>query len=121
MNKLKEFIYECNCNRCKAVVKLVEDSGAILQFVPSRAGRLCELAVVAAEGEEGMEKSKVVSERRKYAEHLDVELSGGTSNSNDPVHIEWAINNSNHNPNAKNRINLGTAKASFANGKYRLL
>ena len=120
MNDLKKMIYDCKCRRCRAVKKLVEEHGADLRFSESRAGRLCELAVVAAEGSVGILESEVVEARRSYAEHLNVQLSGPTSDAELPAHIAWAVINSNHNPDAKSRINLGSAKASYSNGKYFL-
>lgn len=117
---LKKQIYACECERCSAIVCLIEQCDAHLKFSPSRAGRLCELAVVAAAGEDGLLKEHVVAERRQYAEHLGVTLSGPTSNADQPVHIDWAIRNSNHNPNAAERINLGRAHASFSDGRYRI-
>ncbi|TPG75899.1 hypothetical protein EAH78_19665 [Pseudomonas arsenicoxydans] len=68
-----------------------------------------------------MSESAVVAARRSYAQHLGVKLDGPTSNAEDPAHIEWAMSNSNHNPAAKNRINLGSAKAFSLNGRYFLL
>lgn len=120
-DEIRSFVYECQCKRCRALVSLVEEAGAVLQFTPSKAGRLCELAVVATAGEAGIDESLVVPARRDYAKHLGVTLTGNTSNNDKPVHIKWAIKNSNHNPNAKNRINLGKARASFSGGRYRLM
>ena len=120
MNDLKEQIYGCKCERCRAVVWLVEDCGARLQFSPIRGGRLCELAVVAAAGSAGMLPEEIVTARRDYAKHLRITLSGPTSNAENPNHIEWTIENSNHNPDARNRVNLGRARASFTGGRYRL-
>jgi hypothetical protein len=114
----RDTIYNCPCVRCRAVVRLVEEHGAVLQFSATRAGRLCELAVVAAEEEAGLPSRKVVQERRKYAQHLGIELRGPISDSDEPVHIDHAIHNSNHNPNARNRVNLGSAVASCSDGRY---
>jgi len=119
-NPLKQHVYSCPCPRCRALVWLIEDCGAALKFSATRAGRLCELAVVAAEGTAGMAAADVVSERRAYAKHLNVALSGPTSDANTPVHIDWAVRNSNHNPTATNRINLGQPKATLSEGRYRL-
>jgi len=121
MNDLKQQIYNCNCARCRAIVRLVEEKRAVLQFSRSRAGRLCELAVVAASGSAGIVSSAVVPARREYAHHLGIVLSGPISDSDQPLHIEHAITNSNHNANAKNRINLGQARASLTGNVYRLL
>ena len=112
-NDLKKQIYSCECDRCKALVCLVEQCGAQLLFSPTRAGRLCELAVVAAAGDVGLSWDSVVNERRAYADHLRIALSGPTSDADEPVHIEWATYNSNHNPDAIERINLGQARASI--------
>ena len=119
-NDLKKQIYECECQPCKAIVWLMEQCGAHFVFSRLRPGRLCEIAVVAAAGEVGLPKEHVVAERRKYAEHLQATLSGPTSDSDEPVHIEWAISNSNHNPDASERINLGRAYATFSDGRYRI-
>jgi hypothetical protein len=118
-NALREQIGECKCLQCKAVVSLVE-RGAKLRFSPNAGGRLCELAVVAASGAQGIAKNDVVAERRRYAQHLGIELSGPTSNSDKPNHITWALSNSNHTAGASNRINLGRAKASFSGGRFFL-
>lgn len=120
MNKLKQYIYACDCRVCKAVVCLIEEKGAILQFSTSRGGRLCELAVVAASGDQGMSETDVVIKRRNYASHIGIELNGAISNADEPVHIRWALTNSNHNPNASRRINIGRAKASYEAGRYIL-
>lgn len=117
-NEMKERIYKCECSRCRAIVWLVEECGAVLQFSQARAGRLCELAVVAAEGANGIEANAIVSARRSFAKHIDVKLSGPTSDSDEPNHIKWAVTNSNHNPDAKNRINLGHARAFKVNVRY---
>lgn len=118
INDFREKIYSCACERCRALVVLVEDRGAKFQFNPNAAGRLCELAVVAASGESGIAKNDVVRERRKYAQHLGIELSGPTSNADIPNHIQWAVENSNHNSEARNRINLGRAKAVYKEGRF---
>jgi hypothetical protein len=120
MNDLKQHVYACDCRVCKAVVCLIEEKGAVLQFSTSKGGRLCELAVVAASGDKGVSETDVVHQRRNYARHLGIELSGVTSNAGEPVHIRWALMNSNHNPNARNRINIGRAKASHESGRYFL-
>lgn len=120
MNNFKQQIYGCTCDRCRAVVRLVEERGAVFQFSPTRAGRLCELAVVAAEGVTGMARSKVVLARREYANHLRIKLSGPVSNADTPVHIEHAVTDSNHNANASNQINLGQARASLHGDTFYL-
>jgi hypothetical protein len=119
-NDLKAQVLECECGRCRALVRLL-NHGAQLVFSPTRAGRLCELAVVAAAGSEGILETEIVEERRAYARHLGVKLSGSTCNSPEPVHIRWALVNSNHNPNAKERINLGESKASRSADRFFLL
>ncbi len=58
-----------------------------------------------------MLESEIVAARRAYAASLGVTLSGAISNADGPVHIRHAVSNSNHNPNASNRINLGRARA----------
>lgn len=58
-----------------------------------------------------MLESEIVAARRAYAASLGVTLSGAISNADEPVHIHHAVSNSNHNPNASNRINLGRARA----------
>ena len=120
MNDLRQKIYGCTCDRCRALVRLVEERGAVLRFSPTRAGRLCELAVVAAAGPPGMPRNSIVSARREYARHLEIILSGPVSNADTPVHIEHAVTDSNHNPNASNRINLGQARASVHDDRFRL-
>ena len=119
-NDFKQQIYSCECNCCRAVVWLVEDCRAKLQFAPSRAGRLCELAVVAASGAEGIAESEVVRKRRAYAGHLGIELSGKTSNAETPAHIHWALENSNHDSGASNPVNIGQARATYSAGRYFL-
>jgi len=94
--------------------------GANIRINSKAAGRLCELAVVAAYGERGISEDQVVKERRTYAKHLGIKLSGPTSNPDTPGHIQWATRNSNHNSHAKNRINIGTARATFSGGIYTL-
>lgn len=120
MNQLKQKVYGCNCNTCKALVCLIDQQDAVLQFSKSRAGRLCELAVVAEAGAQGIHEEQVVGARRAYAAHLGVILSGPISNSDEPVHILHAIRNSNHSTDAINRINIGEARASKL-GKYSYL
>lgn len=115
-NELKDRIYNCRCQRCRAVVNLIKRHGATIQFSEGRAGRLCELAVVAGAGAEGIDANEVVRERRRYAVHIGVELCGPTSNSDDPIHICHAIDR----PRAQNRINLGSAQAWYSNGRYFL-
>ena len=121
MNDFKQLIYDCECNRCRALMHLVKEKGAVLQFSRSRAGRLCELAVVAATGSTGMVNGDVVPARREYARHLGIVLSGPISDSEEPVHIRHAVTNSNHNPNASSPINLGQARASHMGDVFRLL
>ena len=116
MNDFKSRIYACECEQCRALKWLVEDCGAHLVFSETKPGRLCELAVVAAAGERGIASFSGVGQRRKYAAHLGVNLEGPTQNAKTPVHIEWAISNSKHNPNADNPVNLGRAKASKTAG-----
>jgi len=91
------------------------ECGAKLRFSEAKAGRLCELAVVAAEGADGISENAVVAARRSYATHLGVSLMGPTSNAENPTHIAWAVRNSDH-----NKINIGTAEASYLKGRYFL-
>ncbi|WP_169715866.1 hypothetical protein [Pseudomonas indica] len=120
--EMEQKVRACTCKTCKALIKLIDDHHADLRFSVTRAGRLCELAVVASTGALGLPEYKVVKARRKYAEHhLGIKLTGPTSNSDKPVHIRHALNNSNHNPEAKNRINLGEAEATFSNNRFFLL
>lgn len=120
MNDLKQKIYECQCKQCRALYRLIEECGAEIKLSEAKAGRLCELAVVAAEGAAGISESAIVAARRSYAKHLRINLAGPISNAEYPAHIAWAVSNSNHNPVAKNRVNLGSAKASYLNGRYFL-
>ncbi|MBV7476087.1 hypothetical protein [Pseudomonas sp. PDM31] len=120
LNDFKQQIYSCECKFCRAIVWLVKDCRAQLQFAPSRAGRLCELAVVAASGAEGIAESEVVGKRRAYAQHLGIELSGPTSNAETPVHIQWALEHSNHDPKAANPVIIGQARATYSAGRYFL-
>lgn len=120
-NHFKAKIFTCTCFTCRAVVHLVEKHGVRLQFSPNRAGRLCELAVVAAAGDYGILEREVVAARRAYAEHLGVVLSGPTSNADTACHIRWAVENSNHNPNSREPIHLGSAIARFDGGRFYLM
>ncbi len=120
-NDFKERIYNCTCQVCQKLIWLVETQGAVIQFSETRAGRLCEIAVVAATGKNGILEADVVNARRLYAKHLGIVLSGNTSNSNDPVHIKHAITDSNHNPDANRRINIGQAIAMYKNGRFTIL
>lgn len=99
----------------------MSELGANLQFSSARAGRLCEIAVVAAAGPDGIAARDVVDERRKFARHLGVVLAGPISNSDDPIHICHAIDHSNHRSKARNRINIGGARASYMNGRFYLV
>ena len=119
-NDFRDKIYACECDVCRSVVRLVEEKGAVLQFSPARAGRLCELAVVAASGNQGLTGEQVVDARRRYADHLGISLMGPVSDADGPAHIQHALDNSNHNPSARSRINLGRAVASFDGTHYRL-
>jgi len=118
---LREQIFWCSCEPCRAIVRLVEHHGANLQFSLARAGRLCELVIVVGAGADGIAARDVVPERRKYASHLELELTGQISNCADPIHICHAIDHSNHNSQARNRINIGSARASYSQGRFYLL
>jgi hypothetical protein len=114
-NELRERIYACPCARCQALKILVEEAGATLKFWPHAAGRLCEIAVVAAAGPKGIPIHEVVTARRDYAKHLGLTLKGPISNSDDPVHIDHALD-----PTASKPIRLGTARAVLQNERYRI-
>ncbi|MEI7868387.1 MAG: hypothetical protein WCI11_10875 [Candidatus Methylumidiphilus sp.] len=111
-------IRDCKCNICSSVISLVDEADANLHFDPNRAGRFCEIAVVAASGKNGLHKDDVVQARRDYAEHLGIQLSGSTQNSDEPIHIKHAIENSNHNPKAREPINLGSAYAKLEDNRF---
>ncbi len=117
-NKLRDKICDCPCNQCRALIWLINVCGAKLNISAKSAGRLCELAVVAACGSAGMQSDSIVTARRQYAKHLNIELKGPTSDADDPTHIKWALKNSNHNPDAKNKINLCNAYAIYGDGRY---
>lgn len=68
-----------------------------------------------------MLESEIVAARRAYAASLGVTLSGAISNADEPVHIRHAVSNSNHNPNASNRINLGRARAYKKKGARKVI
>lgn len=121
MNELKKKVFHCDCKRCRAIVYLINQRGAVLIFSKSRAGRLCELAVVAATEATGMGSGAVVQARREYAKHLGLILSGPISNSDQPLHIHHAVTNSNHNKNSSNRINIGQAVATLSDDVFRLI
>jgi hypothetical protein len=112
---MKKLIDDCKCHWCRTERRL-KNSGA--RFDPS-SGRGCELVAVAA-APNGLTAPEVVEQRRALAKHRHVTLTGPISNSPRPVHIRWALNNSNLNPRTRNRINLGTARAVFAGGRYFL-
>ena len=111
-------IRDCKCNTCLSVISLMSEAGAKLRFGPNQAGRLCEIAVVAASGKNGLYKDEVVQARRDYAEHLGIQLSGSIQNSDKPIHINHAIKNSNHNPKAREPINLGLADAKLEDNRF---
>jgi hypothetical protein len=92
----------------------LKDAGA--RFNPF-SGRGCELVAVAA-APKGLKARDVVKQRRAVAKYKKTTLAGPVSDSPEPVHIQWAVTNSNHNPDARNRINLGTARAVFVGGRY---
>lgn len=87
-------------------------------FSRKNPGRLCELAVVTAAGDEGVPEAEVVPRRRSYAAHLGIVLRGNTQNSDRPAHIKWAISNPKHRP--AEQIRLGHAQASLRGGRYFL-
>lgn len=89
-------------------------AGANLQFSSTRAGRLCEYAVVAAAGEQGISDGDVVNARRSYAGHLRINLQGPTQDADHPCHIDWACR-------ADHSVNLGIAQARHENGRYYLI
>jgi hypothetical protein len=118
MNDFKSKIYSCSCNECVALKWLVEECGANLVFSESKAGRLCELAVVAGSAQKGISSFLTVVGRRKYAAHLGIKLEGPVSNANEPNHIEHPISNPKNNPIAHNPIDLGRAKAKKIGNSY---
>ena len=123
-NDLHDFIVACDCVRCRALTSLKVDAGANILISRINTGRMCEMAVVAAAGEDGLTSDEVVEHRAAYAQHLGVELSARSRNRPAPVHIAFAINHSNHTKpekNNRNSINLGRAHASYRAGRYRLL
>jgi hypothetical protein len=125
VSNLLQHIETCDDPGCVATLKLREKGARGLQLGK---GRHCELAVLAAAGDVGMLDEKLVKARRKYAEHLGVNLIGPIANSDWANHAWWAAQgNIRGLPNAKNPIPLGTARVSWTpspNGRakdhYRL-
>lgn len=123
-NDLRNFIATCNCVTCRALTSLKADAGAGILISRKNTGRMCELAVVAAAGEDGLTSDEVIEHRVAYARHLRVELSARNLKRSAPIHIAFAIGHSNHittEKKYKNYINLGRAHASYRDGRYRLL
>lgn len=120
MEPLMDIIKRRSGEGCDPSTALLELLAAEARLVIARdnPGRLCELAVVAATGRKSMPENEVVAARRAYAASLGVMLSGSTKDSDKPVHINHAVDHSNHNPNARNRINLGNARAFRQNGRF---
>lgn len=118
---LYDRVKACSCNECRSLINLIEIAGAQLRLNEKAAVRACELAVVAASGKLGLTEEEVVSRRRAYARHLDVRTDGATQDPNDCRRIRHAIKNSNHNPDAKNRVHIGSARAFEHDGRYFLL
>ncbi len=120
MEPLVDTIKRRSAQGCGPSIALLELLAAEARLVITRdnPGRLCELAVVAETGRRGMPENEVVAARRAYAASLGVTLSGPTKDSDKPAHISHAVDHSNHNPNARNRINLGNARAFRQNGRF---
>jgi hypothetical protein len=121
--ELKSAIAACDCAECRALTGLLNEAGAKFQISTVRGGRFCEMAVVAAAGERGLPAGDIVPRRRRYAEHLGIQLSGNTQNDDKPNHIMWATKHSNHHPDASDpggRINLGLARAVERDGSFFL-
>jgi hypothetical protein len=85
-------------------------------------GRHCEIAVVAAASPPGLLAAEVVPLRRHYAVHLGVSHSGTTQDSDEPIHIENAIENykGRHGAPENRIVNLGRARATFSGGRYAI-
>jgi hypothetical protein len=111
--EFQQCIRNCECPTCRALIRLIDKAGATIIFSPTRAGRLCEMAVVAAAGANGIGEKDVVAARRDYAHHLQIALRGPIQDHDAPIHIEHALD-----PSADNPIRLGQARARFEAGRY---
>lgn len=121
-NDLRDLIAACDCVICRALTSLNVDAGANIVISRKNTGRMCEIAVVAAAGEDGLTSDDVVEHRQAYARHLGVELPAGTRNRPEPFHIAFAIKYSNRTtPGDRNSFNLGLADASYLGERYYLL
>lgn len=120
-NELRAFIEACGCAPCVALTSLIRDAGAPLRISSKNTGRMCEFAVVAAAGLEGLTGYQVVQGRRAYAKHLGVQMEGPTQNGPEPGHIEWALMPPLPSSGGKPRLDLGRATPSKQNGRFFLL
>jgi len=82
---------------------------------------MCEFAVVAAAGPEGLTGREVVQGRRAYAEHLGVQPDETTQNSSEPNHVYGALKSPLPASKGKPRIDLGRATLSERDGRFFLL
>ena len=113
MNPLREHVDNCSHPACVATRKL-EENGANLILGK---GRHCEIAVLAAAGDEGLSDEEIVRERRAYADHLSVTLDGRTdatiADAPHAVHARHAAEgNINDEEDAKSPIRLGSARVT---------
>ena len=116
INQIQEHILGCDHSGCRATRRL-QDAGARLVLGK---GRHCEIAVIAAAGQDGMDARDVVTARRAYAAHLGIELGGDVSDGPTPNHIHHAIEHPSHKPNARSPINLGDARAVQIGTRYAI-
>lgn len=122
-NDLAEFIVQCGCMTCRALTSLKRNAGAKVLISRHNTGRMCELAVVAAAGPVGLDAQAVVRRRRAYAKHLGVPLAGPIQDAEMPVHIDHAVDYSNHTTGDRKKqpIQLGSAHALREGGRYALV
>jgi hypothetical protein len=118
---LRAFIEGCGCAPCRALTSLVNDAGAPLRISTKNTGRMCEFAVVAAAGLDGLTAREVVQGRRAYAEHLGVQMEGPTQNDSRPNHIGEALKPRLPGTDDKPHIDLGRATPSARDGRFFLL
>jgi hypothetical protein len=124
-NDLLEVIKACTCAPCRALISIRAEAGANILVSRTNTGRMCELAVVAAAGPNGLTANEVVTRREAYAGHLGVELTRTSVENRTPYVIEWALKHSNHSPPNQKRhepVNLGRAHASkHSDGRFSLV
>lgn len=113
-SELREHVSACTDPACQATKKLLQ-LGAVLRL---GRGRHCEIAVVAAAGNRGLEEHEIVAARRRYAQHLGLKLLGPVQDADAPIHVHHAIENTPRNPAARSAINLGKAEARREGTKY---